>query len=86
MLGVQVTQSDVNAAVGEIAAETNKFLNRALEMHQFFGVQTAAGLQALGFTAEEVFTLMSAFNDLNAIKTTFDASAHIQALYGMGLR
>lgn len=86
MLGVTVGKDDVNVAAGEIASEVNKFLNRAVELNQFFAMQTAAGLGALGFTPEETFTLMQALADLNAIKVTFDASPHIQALYGMGLR
>jgi hypothetical protein len=86
MIGVQVNKADLNTKAGDIASWLNEYFNQALEVKGFLDSVGKPGLVGLGFTEAEADIMISAFSDLETAKTSFDASAFIKQLYGLGIR
>ena len=86
MVGVQVTRVDINTQAGLITNLMKQRFDDVVSMADFLQREGSAGLKALGFTDEEAATLASAFNDLLALKETFDASPFIKRCYGLGVQ
>jgi len=86
MVGVSVTMQDLNFRAGEITTLINDNLNKALEIKQYLDGVGHAGLVALGFSDGDADILISAFNDLEGVKTQFDVSPFIKQIYGLGFK
>jgi hypothetical protein len=83
-VGIAVTKTDINWQAGRITSLMNQMLIQAESMKVYFDGTGTPGLVALGFTDSEAAILISAFNDLQAVKELFDQSAFIKQLYGIG--
>jgi hypothetical protein len=86
MPGQSVTMQDLNFKSGEITSWLNEYFNQAMEIKQYFDIVGKAGLVALGFTDTDADILISAFNDLETAKASFDASPFVKQVYGLGIR
>ncbi len=86
MVGIQVSKTQINATAGEIAAKLKAQFDDAVALNEFFLRTANADLLELGFTQAEIDVLKSALADLAYMKgTSFDASAFVKQLYGMGV-
>ncbi len=86
MVGIQVTIGDINTRAGVVARDVTHGINQAINMKRFLDRFTSGQLvTAFGFTQSDADILKSAFTELAAVNTTFQANrAFIDQLSGMG--
>lgn len=86
MTGVSVQITDINSTAGDICRAVAHHLNRAVALKRFLDRFTAQNLiDTYGFTMADATILKSAFTDLAAINTTFQANrAFLDQLSGLG--
>ena len=86
MVGLVVSQNDINITSGDICRSLTHSLNRAMNFKRFLDRFSSAQLVSqFGFTQGDADLIKSAFTDLATINTTFQANrAFIDQLAGLG--
>jgi hypothetical protein len=81
--GFQVTQVQVNNQAGSLAVGIRTIFQQIVEFQNWLDEVGSAGLEALGFVADDAATLISAFNDLNDLNNIYNgaASTHLTGTY-----
>lgn len=67
MAGYAVNQQVIDNRVGALVVQVREVLEDVQRVNTFLADQTDADLEAMGYTAEEVTTLKSAFTDLDKL-------------------
>lgn len=86
MIGIDVQISNINNSAGDICRSTAHSLNRAMAFKRFLDRYSSAQLiTAFGFSQGDADILKSAFTDLAAVNTAFQANrTFLDQLSGMG--
>jgi len=74
-VGLPVSQQEVNQRAGDIARSFQRGFDDVLTMKGYLDATPDQDLIELGFTAEEVTTLKSAFSDLAQLGTIWSGQA-----------
>jgi hypothetical protein len=93
-VGLPVTKNEIDTRAGDIARRFQKSFDDVATMQGFLARTTSAELEALGFTADEVATLKTAFADLSQLgkiwggleplATAKDFRTFVSRLWGVG--
>jgi len=78
-VGLPVTKTEVDTRSGDTAREFQRAFENVATMQMFLVAQTEQDLIALGYTADEVATLKTAYNDLEFLGQIWAGTAILPA-------
>ena len=95
-IGVQITKATNDATMTNLTTDLNVAFDEIRQVQAWMVTQGSAGLQALGYTEGEAAIILSAFSDLDTLRTIYEGSAALaqardfrtfaKQLYGTGYR
>jgi len=93
-VGLPVTKSEIDSRAGDLSRAFQDHFGDVVTMQQFLTATPNADLELLGYTADEVATLKTAFTDLTqlgqiwtgqaALATAKDFRIFVSRMWGVG--
>jgi hypothetical protein len=74
-IGYQTTQEQVNAQVGNLALGLRNACRQIINFQEWVQKENTAGLEALGFSADDAQAILTASNYLNTVAALFFGTA-----------
>lgn len=94
MVGLQTSRSEIDAVAGSIARDLNVLMKRVTVLKAYLDQTPDADLTAMGYTAQDVALLKSAFADAAQLEAIFrgagtladakDFRAFLRQVWGLG--
>jgi hypothetical protein len=78
-VGLAVTKDELNARAGDLARTFQRAFGDVVTLQQYLTATPDADLIALGFTADEVASLKTAYTDLTQLGTIWTGNAALPA-------
>jgi len=76
-LNASLTRADVDSRAGTIAQRLNTVMEDVADFKYFLDGADAAQMAALGYTPEEASILVSAYGDLDQLRTVYQGAAEV---------
>lgn len=78
-VGLPISKDEIDTRAGDVARRFQQSFQDVLTMQGFLNATVNADLESMGYTADEVATLKTAYNDLNQLGQIWAGAAALAA-------